>query len=430
MKIILSLSKGQRAYSMIRMRFSVPNTKGRPEISTGIKVPRKLWSQKAQQISLNARTLEAHGLSLAQAALLNQQLSQAVAELTHLISVRRAESYPLPPNPIQIKTDYCRLVKGEETLTSASLNILDAFENYMNRPNLTEGSIKNLNQTRNKVKAHATFTNASLVIEDVGHQWLLGFASSLSNGDRCAPLSKDTIANHLKRIRTVVEALDVKYSRAKDLHRKIPLGERKKVRKPVLTPSQIMTIRDTNFGSNTLNRTRDWFVIQCWTGLRVSDLFDLSENEVHEVAQGEWEIHHVQNKTNHLVEIPVHPDAANVLSRLRGLPVKMNKAHYAREIKKICQKSGLDDKMEGYLPQSVKGKDGKKYKRNVFGVYPMWRLISTHTARRTAATNYMVNGAREIDVMSLTGHRTARQLYEYLHSTPAQHKTNLKMAWH
>ena len=85
--------------------------------------------------------------------------------------------------------------------------------------------------------------------------------------------------------------------------------------------------------------------------------------------------------------------------------------------------------MEGYAPKPVTGRDGKLYSRNVFGTYPMWKLISTHTARRTAATNYLMNGAREVDVMSLTGHRTARQLYDYLHSTPAQHKANLKLAW-
>ena len=85
--------------------------------------------------------------------------------------------------------------------------------------------------------------------------------------------------------------------------------------------------------------------------------------------------------------------------------------------------------MEGYLPQPVKGPNGETYMRSVLGTYPMWRLISTHTARRTAATNYLLEGAREVDVMSLTGHRTARQLYEYLHSTPAQHKSNLKMVW-
>ena len=251
----------------------------------------------------------------------------------------------------------------------------------------------------------------------------------MSNGEFEAPLSKDTIANHLKRIRTVVESLDVNHKKAPDLRRKVTLGEQKKVRKPVLSPSQIVAIRDCEFTANALNRTRDWFVIQCWTGLRVSDLFDLTSDDIMQVNPGEWEIRHVQNKTNHHVEIPVHPDAATVMTRLQGLPRKMDKAQYARNIKRLCKHIGLNQVIEGYLPKPVAGKDGKLYKRNVFGNYPTWKLVSTHTARRTAATNYLLSGAREIDVMSLTGHRTARQLYEYLQSTPAQHKANLKLAW-
>jgi integrase len=429
MKVTLSLSKGSRDESMIRMRFSIPHTNCRPEISTGVKVSKRLWCQKAQQISLNNRVLKAHGTSAAEVALKNQQLNQVVAELTKLITARSIECFPSPPDPYRIKADYMRLVTGDKTEALEQLNILQAFERYIKRPNLSAGTIKNLNQTKNKVENYSNAVHASTAIKDIGHQWLLCFATCLTNGEFEAPLSKDTVANHLKRIRTVIESLDADQTKADDLRRKVSLGERKKVRKPVLTPSQIIAIRDFDFPTHTLNRARDWFVIQCWTGLRVSDLFDLSSEEVIEVNPGEWEIHHVQNKTNRPVEIPVHPDAAVVLARLQGLPRKMNKAQYAREIKKLCKRIGLNQKMEGYAPKPVTGRDGKLYLRNVFGTYPMWKLISTHTARRTAATNYLMNGAREVDVMSLTGHRTARQLYDYLHSTPAQHKANLKLAW-
>ena len=429
MKVTLSLSKGSRDESMIRMRFTIPNSKVRPEISTGIKVAKRLWCSRTQQVSLNAKLLATHGLSKREATLMNQQLHQAVAELSKLITARSLESYPSPPNPIQIKAEYVAMMKGEALDTSTQLDLIEAFDEYVQRPNLSAGTVKNLIQTRNKVQGFHDTTKASLKIEDINHNWLLQFATVQLQGKTHAPLSKHTVSNHIKRIKTVVDALESHYPKAPDLRKKLALGETKKVRKPVLTREQIQSIRDHDFSSHTLNRTRDWFVIQCWTGLRVSDLLELSSDMIMETSPGEWEIHHVQNKTNHLVEIPVHPDAAAVLTRLKGLPRKMNKAHYAREIKKLCRIIGLDQNMEGYLPKPVKGPNGETYMRSVLGTYPMWRLISTHTARRTAATNYLLDGAREVDVMSLTGHRTARQLYEYLHSTPAQHKSNLKMVW-
>ena len=44
----------------------------------------------------------------------------------------------------------------------------------------------------------------------------------------------------------------------------------------------------------------------------------------------------------------------------------------------------------------------------------LWQLISSHTARRSMATNYYLQGFPTIDLMKITGHTTERAFLKYI----------------
>lgn len=47
-----------------------------------------------------------------------------------------------------------------------------------------------------------------------------------------------------------------------------------------------------------------------------------------------------------------------------------------------------------------------------------WELISSHTARRSAATNmYLTGRMKTLEIMKLTGHRTEQNFFRYIRLT-------------
>ena len=47
-------------------------------------------------------------------------------------------------------------------------------------------------------------------------------------------------------------------------------------------------------------------------------------------------------------------------------------------------------------------------------VYQKWQLITTHTARRSFATNAFLQNVPSISIMKITGHRTEKSFLKYI----------------
>jgi integrase len=47
----------------------------------------------------------------------------------------------------------------------------------------------------------------------------------------------------------------------------------------------------------------------------------------------------------------------------------------------------------------------------------LWERVSSHTARRTFATNYYLLGFPTVDLMNITGHKTEKSFLKYIRAT-------------
>jgi integrase len=61
--------------------------------------------------------------------------------------------------------------------------------------------------------------------------------------------------------------------------------------------------------------------------------------------------------------------------------------------------------------------------------YQKWELLSTHTARRTFATNEYLAGTPAVTIMQVTGHKTEKAFLRYIRLTPREHAKLLQMHW-
>ena len=61
--------------------------------------------------------------------------------------------------------------------------------------------------------------------------------------------------------------------------------------------------------------------------------------------------------------------------------------------------------------------------------YKKWELLTTHSGRRSFATNEYLNGTPSITIMAITGHKTEKAFLRYIKLTPNEHAKLLKLHW-
>ena len=152
-------------------------------------------------------------------------------------------------------------------------------------------------------------------------------------------------------------------------------------------------------------KIRDLFIIGCYTALRYSDLNTLNKSNI----QGEF-ISKITKKSNVKVVIPIHDFVKEIIEKYNGeFPNGITSQHFNRYLKLICKKIGLTDTI--YITYTKGGKLITEKKEK-------WELISSHTARRSGATNLFKTGRMRVyDIMKITGHSTEKSFIRYVRTT-------------
>ena len=149
-------------------------------------------------------------------------------------------------------------------------------------------------------------------------------------------------------------------------------------------------------------KIRDLFIVGCLTGMRYSDYSTLTSDNIQKDI-----IIKKTKKTGVTVHVPVHSYIKELLEKYNGeLPKDISIQHFNRSIKTICKKIGLTDKV--VFTRTV----GHNV---VTDSYEMWQVISSHTARRSAATNMYNSGRmKTLQIMLITGHTTEKNFFRYI----------------
>ena len=165
-----------------------------------------------------------------------------------------------------------------------------------------------------------------------------------------------------------------------------------------------------------LDRVRDLFVVGCWTGLRYSDWDKVTAKNI---SDGFLELK--QQKTGGSVVIPLHPEVEKIIIKYGGqLPKIITNQKFNVYLKQVADKAELN---EVFHKSITKG----GIKRST--AHKTSELISTHTARRSFATNLYKQGFPTLSIMAITGHRTETSFLKYIKVTPKEHAQKLREFW-
>ena len=164
-------------------------------------------------------------------------------------------------------------------------------------------------------------------------------------------------------------------------------------------------------------RVRDLFLVGCYTGLRFSDFSILTTKQI---QNGFIEI--TQTKTGDPVSIPVHRVVNSIIKKYQGeLPAAISNQKMNSYLKEIAAKIEAFKETVGISSTKAGIRITKKVMK--------CDLITTHTARRSFATNQFKAGIPSLTIMAITGHKTEKDFLRYIKVTPKEHANIMKLHW-
>lgn len=180
---------------------------------------------------------------------------------------------------------------------------------------------------------------------------------------------------------------------------------REEVNNIYLSEVELKKIIDLDLTTNkTLEDVRDLFIIGCYTGLRFSDFTQIKkENIVGDILRIKT------IKTDEWVSIPLVEEVRQIMEKHKSSPNSLPRTYknqaMNRYLKEIGELAELD---ENFIKVRSKGRE------RVEDSYKRYELLTTHTARRSFATNMFKRGIPSRVIMKITGHRTEKAFSTYI----------------
>jgi integrase len=164
-----------------------------------------------------------------------------------------------------------------------------------------------------------------------------------------------------------------------------------------------------------LEHARDLFCFGCFTGLRFSDIASMDRNNIKDN-----EVQVRTQKTKDMLTIPLISQAAFILKKYNNSLPNISNQKLNQAIKSLADSASINQEVS---IQRYRGAKRLDYKM------PKYKLITTHTARRTFITLSLEKGIRPEVVMSITGHKDYRTFKAYIKITDTIKKESLLNAW-
>lgn len=150
---------------------------------------------------------------------------------------------------------------------------------------------------------------------------------------------------------------------------------------------------------------RDLFVFGCFFGQRISELTNLDVNKF--TKEGDDIVFNTkQKKTGIPIEFVLDKVATKVYKKYKGKLPQVTEQRFNKKIKLLALRCPLMHEL--FQKTETFGK------RVVTSYIPKYKLISSHTMRRSFCTNYFKLKVNTSVIMAISGHSSENQLKEYI----------------
>jgi integrase len=398
-KVFFHLLKNSKKDSDIRFiqlsfRYGIPSKRLKYNIGKGIDI--KQWDATKQRAKVTRTT--------PQLSSLNTDLNKLEHDVLKIFNTYEINEQSLSIDQFKKELDIA-LGKTERQFkdTSFFAFIEDFIKNRKESLTFAKESIAKYNQVYKHLKNYAKAKRKKVDFENINLDFFDDFTKYL--------YSKQYAQNNCQKIITTIktilnDATERGFNKNYAFKSKKFTISQEDVNNIYLSESELENMYRLDLSNNTrLERVRDLFIIGSYTGLRFSDLSTFNSDNI--VKRGDNELLIIKTqKTGKDVAIPLHPFVKEILVKYEGTPPraltnqKMN--DYLKEVAQLAELK------ETVFKSITKG--GKRIEVR----HEKWELVTTHTARRSFATNAFKRGIPSISIMRITGHSTEKAFMKYI----------------
>lgn len=276
-----------------------------------------------------------------------------------------------------------------------------------------------------KLKKFETFKKKRFLLNEVNMDFHREYISFLKNEEN---LNYNSIGKHLTIAKTI--CLDANATKGIKISDTILNGKFRTTKEATsfvtLSEKEIDQIFNIDLSKTSyLDNARNWLIIGVWLGARVSDLLNLSRENI----KGNY-LEYTAKKTGQKIVMPMHWQVSATLDKLNGdFPYNISNQKFNDYIKIVCREAGINEMVPGTKRIEIgKTKTGQKIWRKVAKPYLKSDLVSTHICRRSFATNHYGKLPTPV-IMSATGHTTEKMLLSYIGKAPTDNANVLMEYW-
>ena len=387
----------------IRMRVNFASK--RIEFTTGYRIDAAKWDADKQRVKNGCSN------KLKQSASeINASLLEYYTEIQSIF--KRFEVEDVMPTPEQIKEAFNALHKPvseepkpkKEALPCDFFQVFDDFvEDCGRQNNWTDSTFEKFAAVKN----HLTNFREGLTFEFFDERGLNDYVGYLRD---VKEMRNTTIGKQLSFLKWFLRwafKKGVHQNNAYDSYKPKLKSTQKKI--IFLTWDELNRLREFKIPSNkqALERVRDVFLFQCFTGLRYSDVFNLRRSDI----KGDHiEVTTVKTSDSLIIELNNHSKA--ILDKYKDvtfeddkvLPVITNQK-MNDYLKELAELAGI---AEPIRQTYYKGNE------RIDEVIPKYALLGTHAGRRTFICNALALGIPPQVVMKWTGHSDYKAMKPYI----------------
>lgn len=341
------------------------------------------------------------------------------AELERIEAVAKDTYRRLENDGVEITSEHLTLELDKifkdkkEVKIEASKDLLCFIDDYIEKSDKKIVTKKQYKIVRNNISEYADLSKKRPTFEDITLDYYLGFVDFLKHRG----YSPNTIGARIKGLKLFMnEAYERGLHSNLDFRLKRFSKPSEETKAIYLNENELKAIYDFDFSNNKkLDRVRDLFLIGCYTGLRFSDLSLLTTKNINEENNT---INVKTQKTGKMVVIPIHAFIRQILLKYNNdLPKMLSNQKFNDYIKEVVKKVGIDEEIP-----IQREKDNLSYVDKV----PKYELITSHTARRSFATNAYLAGIPAISIMKITGHKTEAAFMKYIKISEEENAIHLQ----
>ena len=363
----------------------------------GYRVEIDKWSKETQRCKINTT----HGKKKIPANIINrkiQEYEQACEKV--FLSFEKENKIP---NDNEFRAEFNKEI-GREKKAIEQQNLIDVFddflieESYLNQ--WTEGTTAKVKGLKNHLKNF----DKTLNFEELNQDKLIEFQVYVQGLKYRTPTILKIISVFKRFLKWCIKKGYVTNISLENFKPKLKNIQKKII---FLTKSELDKLRFYQIPSQKkyLERVRDIFLFQCFTGLRYSDVVNLKRTDIKDKY---IEITTVKTIDNLIIELNVHSE--EIINKYRNnldekvFPTITNQKanEYLKELAKIV---GIDE------PVRVSYYRGNE---RIDEIYPKYALLGTHAGRRTFICNALSLGIPPQVVMKWTGHSDYKAMKPYI----------------